>query len=441
MCQAWAMRTLLTTLAAGLVAASSGALAAEPDDAAIAALVAKEMPGVIAWRRDFHQHPELSNREVRTAGIVAAHLRKLGLEVRTGVAKTGVVAVLEGARAGPTIALRADMDALPVVEQTDVPFRSTVTTMYRGEKVGVMHACGHDAHTAILMGVAQILAGLRAELPGKVIFVFQPAEEGAPDGEEGGAALMLKEGVFAAGKPDAMFGLHVFSTLPAGVIGYRPGPFMAGSDGYRLLVTGRQSHGARPWQGIDPIVVSSQIVSALQTIVSRQIDLTQNPAIVTVGVIRGGVRGNIIPDSVEMQGTIRTYDPAQRTDVLARVERTATRIAEASGATAKVEFSGHPNPVTRNDPALTKRAVPTLTRVAGADRIREIGLQTPSEDFSFFAREVPSLFFFVGVAKPGEPADKVADNHSPLFYIDESALPVGVRALTQLSVDYLTGRM
>lgn len=429
---------IAAALAAG--AASASALAGT-SDVDIAALVAKENARVVAWRRDFHQHPELSNRELRTSGIVAEHLKRLGLEVTTGIAKTGVIAVLEGGKPGPTVALRADMDALPVAEKTDVPFRSTATATYQGETVGVMHACGHDAHTAILMGVAEILAGMRAELPGKVMFIFQPAEEGAPDGEEGGAPLMLKEGLFASTKPDALFGLHVFSTLPAGTIGYRPGAFMAGSDGLRIVVHGRQTHGARPWAGLDPIVVSAQIISALQTVVSRQVDLTENPAIVTIGTVRAGTRGNIIPEAVEMRGTIRTYDPAQRTDVLARVTRTATRIAEASGATAEVQFGATPNPVTRNDPALTLRAVPTLTRVAGEGHIREIGLQTPSEDFSYFAREVPSLFFFVGVAKPGVPANEVADNHSPLFYVDESALPVGVRALTQLTVDYLTGRM
>ena len=429
---------IAAALAAG--AASASALAGT-SDADIAALVAKENARVVAWRRDFHQHPELSNRELRTSGIVAEHLKRLGLEVTTGIAKTGGIAVLEGGKPGPTVALRADMDALPVAEKTDVPFRSTATATYQGETVGVMHACGHDAHTAILMGVAEILAGMRAELPGKVMFIFQPAEEGAPDGEEGGAPLMLKEGLFASTKPDALFGLHVFSTLPAGTIGYRPGAFMAGSDGLRIVVHGRQTHGARPWAGLDPIVVSAQIISALQTVVSRQVDLTENPAIVTIGTVRAGTRGNIIPEAVEMRGTIRTYDPAQRTDVLARVTRTATRIAEASGATAEVQFGATPNPVTRNDPALTLRAVPTLTRVAGEGHIREIGLQTPSEDFSYFAREVPSLFFFVGVAKPGVPANEVADNHSPLFYVDESALPVGVRALTQLTVDYLTGRM
>lgn len=415
--------------------------AASIDDPAIAGLVAKETPRVIAWRRDFHEHPELSNREVRTAGIVAQHLRRLGLAVQTGVAKTGVVAVLEGGRPGPTIALRADMDALPVIEQTDVPFRSKVTTTYRGETVGVMHACGHDAHTAILMGVAEILTGLRADLPGRVVFLFQPAEEGAPEGEEGGASLMLKEGAFTKHKPEAVFGLHVHSMLRAGEIGYRSGAFMAGSDSFRMVVTGRQTHGARPWMGIDPVVVSAQIVTALQTIVSRQVNLTDNPAIVSVAVVKGGVRHNIIPDSVEMLGTIRTFDPAQRTDVLERVQRTASHVAEASGASATFELLGMPNPVTYNDPALTARAVPTLTRIVGGDRMRQLGLQTPSEDFSYFAREAPSLFFYVGVARPDAAAADIAENHSPLFYVDEDALPVGVRALTQLTIDYLTGKM
>lgn len=433
------MRTLPVVIAA--LAAGTFVHAATPDDATIAALVEKETPRVVTWRRDFHQHPELSNREVRTSGIVARHLRSLGLEVETGIAKTGVVAVLEGGRPGPTIALRADMDALPVVEQTNVPFRSTVTATYRGETVGVMHACGHDAHTAILMGVAEILSGLRAELPGRVVFLFQPAEEGAPEGEEGGASLMLKEGVFRKHEPEAVFGLHVHSLLPTGLIGYRAGAFMAGSDSFRLTVTGRQTHGARPWMGVDPVVVSAQIVSALQTVVSRQIDLTENPAIVSVAVVRGGVRHNILPDSVEMLGTIRTFSDAQRSDVLARVERTASRIAEASGASASFELFGVSNPVTYNDPDLTGRALPTLERVVGAGHLVPLTRQTPSEDFSYFAREVPSLFFIVGVAPPGAKPEDIAENHSPLFYVDEDALPVGVRALTQLSVDYLTGKM
>ena len=416
-----------------------------PEGGVQAALCGKHRQG--RWfestirRRDFHQHPELSNREVRTAGIVAQHLQRLGLEVQTGVAKTGVVGVLEGARPGPTIVLRADMDALPVIEQTDVPFRSTVTTTYRGEQVGVMHACGHDAHTAILMGVAQILAGLRAQLPGKVVFLFQPAEEGPPEGEEGGAPLMLKEGVFERHPPAAVFGLHVHSMLPAGEIGYRPGAFMAGADTFRLTVTGRQTHGARPWMGVDPVVVAAQIVTALQTVVSRQVDLTLNPAIVSVAVIRGGVRHNIIPDSVEMLGTIRTFSDAQRAAVLASVERMATNVAAASGASAMFELTATPLPVTYNDPALMQRTAATLSRVVGAERMKPLAVQTPSEDFAFYGREAPAVFFWIGAARPGADPATVAENHSPLFYIDERALPVGVRALAQLAVDYLTGTM
>jgi amidohydrolase len=415
--------------------------AAGTDDAALAAMVEKVNPAVVAWRRDFHQHPELSNRELRTAGIVAKHLQGLGLEVQTGVAKTGVVAVLEGARPGPTIVLRADMDALPVTEQTDVPFRSTVTTTYRDETVGVMHACGHDAHVAILMGVAEILTRLRAQLPGKVVFLFQPAEEGPPEGEEGGAQLMLKEGVFARHQPAAVFGLHVHSMLPAGEIGFRPGAFMAGADTYRLTVTGRQTHGARPWMGIDPVVVAAQIVTSLQTVVSRQVDLTLNPAIVSVSVIRGGVRHNIIPGSVEMLGTIRTFSDAQRAEVLESVERIATHVAAASGASAKFELTAMPLPVTYNDPALMQRTAATLARVVGSDNMKPLAVQTPSEDYAFYGREAPAVFFWIGAADPGADPATVAENHSPLFHVDERALPVGVRALTQLAVDYLTGTM
>lgn len=436
------MRTLpiLALLAStAVVAGAAGAVGA--DDATLAALVEKVNPSVVAWRRDFHQHPELSNREVRTSAIVAKHLQGLGLEVQAGVAKTGVVAVLEGARPGPTIVLRADMDALPVIERTEVPFRSTVTTTYRGEQVGVMHACGHDAHTAILMGVAEILTGLRAQLPGKVVFLFQPAEEGPPEGEEGGAALMLKEGVFARHKPAAVFGLHVHSMLPAGEIGYRPGAFMAGADTYRLTVTGRQTHGARPWMGVDPVVVAAQVITSLQTVVSRQVDITLNPAIVSVGVVRGGVRHNIIPDSVEMLGTLRTFSDGQRTEVLESVQRIATHVAAASGASAKFELTASPLPVTYNDPVLMQRTAATLARVVGRDNLKPLTVQTPSEDYSFYGREAPAVFFFVGAADPGADPATVAENHSPLFYVDERALPIGVRALTQLAVDYLTGTM
>lgn len=393
---------------------------------------------VVTWRRDFHQFPELSNREFRTSKIVAEHLQRLGMSVETGVAKTGVVGILKGGKPGPTIALRADMDGLPVTEQVDVPFRSRVTTTYRNETVGVMHACGHDAHTAILMGIAEAFAGLRAELPGTIVFIFQPAEEGAPVGEEGGASLMVSEGVLDRHRPEAVFGLHVFANIPVGIIGYRGGPLMAASDSYRILVKGRQTHGARPWGGVDPIVVSSQIVSTLQTIVSRQTDIAANPAVITIGAIKGGIRHNIVPDEVEMVGTLRTFDRAQRADILERIRRTVTKIAEASGATATFEIDPGSNPVVNNDPALTRRVLPTLQRVAGERNVKQVPLVTGAEDFAFFAERVPSFFFFVGVTPADQNPVTAASNHSPLFYIDEAALPLGGRALAQVAVDYLT---
>ncbi|MGA1376620.1 MAG: amidohydrolase [Steroidobacteraceae bacterium] len=394
-------------------------------------------PRVIEWRRDLHQNPELSNREFRTSKVVAEHLIRLGLEVQTGIAKTGVVGVLKGGKPGPTIALRADMDALPVVEQTDVPFRSRVTTTYRNETVGVMHACGHDVHTSVLMGLAEAFAGMRADLPGTVIFLFQPAEEGAPEGEDGGASLMIQEGVLQRYRPEAVFGLHVFANMPTGMIGYRGGPLMAGSDTYRILVKGKQTHGARPWSGVDPIVISSQIVGALQTVVSRQTDITQNPAVVTVGAIKGGIRFNIVPDQVEMLGTIRTFDPQQRAAVIKNIDRMVTNIAEASGATATFEIQPGSNPVVRNDPALTERVLPSLRRAAGAANVRAVPLVTGAEDFAFFAEKVPSFFFFVGVTPRDQNMLTAASNHSPLFYVDETAIPIASRAFGQLALDYL----
>jgi amidohydrolase len=402
-------------------------------DTAIATLE----PRVIEWRRDLHQNPELSNREFRTSKVVAEHLVRLGLEVQTGIAKTGVVGVLKGGKPGPTIALRADMDALPVVEQTDVPFRSRVTTTYRNETVGVMHACGHDVHTSVLMGLAEAFAGMRADLPGTVIFLFQPAEEGAPEGEDGGASLMIQEGVLQRYRPEAVFALHVFANMPTGMIGYRGGPLMAGSDTYRILVKGKQTHGARPWSGVDPIVISSQIVGALQTVVSRQTDITQNPAVVTVGAIKGGIRFNIVPDQVEMLGTIRTFDPQQRAAVIKNIDRMVTNIAEASGATATFEIQPGSNPVVRNDPALTERVLPSLRRAAGAANVRAVPLVTGAEDFAFFAEKVPSFFFFVGVTPRDQNMLTAASNHSPLFYVDETAIPIASRAFGQLALDYL----
>ena len=389
------------------------------------------MPKVVEWRRDFHQHPELSNQEFRTAKIVAHHLRSLGMEVETEVAHTGVVGTLRGGD-GPVVALRADMDGLPVTELVDLPFASKARGVYQGREVGVMHACGHDNHVAILMGVAEVLAGMGDDLPGTVKFIFQPAEEGTPDGSVGGAELMLIEGAFENPRPDVVFGLHVFP-FPAGTIATRPGGLMASSDRHQITIKGKQTHGAVPWAGVDPIVTASQVVLGLQTIVSRQLDATLTPSIVTIGRVEGGVRNNIIPESVELEGTIRTFDAETRLDIHKRIRRTATNIAEAAGATADVVIDQGYG-VTRNDPNLFRQMSPTLERVAG-DRFIEASQTTTAEDFSFFANEVPGLFLFLGVA-PDDPT-LIYPNHSPRFYADERALPVGVEALTSLTLDYM----
>jgi amidohydrolase len=393
---------------------------------------------IVDWRRDFHQHPELGNREFRTSAIVAAHLRKLGFdEVRTEVAHTGVVGLLKGGLPGPVVALRADMDALPVAEEVDLPFASKVRTDWNGEQVGVMHACGHDAHTAILMGVAEVLAGLRAGLRGSVKFIFQPAEEMPPEGEDGGAKMMVEQGAMDNPRPAAIFGLHVTSRLPLGVIGYRPGPAMASADNLKITIHGRQTHGAMPWFGVDPIVTAAQVVIGLQTVVSRQIDLTQEPAVVTIGAIKGGLRENIIPESVEMRGTIRTFSEDMRDDIHERVTYLAEAISRGSRAGCTVCIKKN-YPVTVNDPALTETMLPTLRRVVGADQLHLIPKVMGSEDFSFFQRVVPGLFFFVGVT-PGGAAElaKAAPNHSPRFFVDEGCLLPGVRALAQLACDFL----
>ena len=393
------------------------------------------MPKVIAWRRDIHQHPELGNREVRTAKIVADHLRSLGIEIRTGVAHTGVVGVLKGGKPGPVVALRADMDALPVTEQVDLSFKSTVRTEYNGNQVGVMHACGHDNHVAILMGVAEVLAGMRSSIPGTVKFIFQPAEEGPPAGEEGGAPLMVKEGALENPRPSAIFGLHVWPS-PLGSLSYRPGGAMAAPDNLEIIVKGVQTHGAMPWGGVDPIVIASQIVLGLQTITSRQIDVTFNPAIVTIGMIQGGNRGNIIPDSVVMVGTIRTFDEDQRKDIHLRVRRTAGEIAKASGGTATVSIPGG-GLLTYNDPALTEKMLPTLRRTAGDGGLQLNVPVTGSEDFPSFTKDIPGLFFFLGVLPKGADPKTAPRNHSPRFFADEAALPTGVRAMANLAIDYL----
>jgi amidohydrolase len=395
-------------------------------------------PRVIEWRRDFHTHPELSNRETRTAARVADHLKALGMEVRTGVARTGVVGILKGGRPGPVVALRADMDALPVTEENDLPFRSTARAEYIGQQVGVMHACGHDAHVAILMGVAEALTAERERLPGTVVFIFQPAEEGPPPGEKGGAALMLEEGVFADPKPAAIFGLHVISGIPSGRITYRSGPFMASNDWLDIEVTGRQTHGAWPWNGVDPVVTSAQIVTGLQNIVARQVDVSKEPAVVTVATVHGGTRKNIIPDRVQMTGTIRTFDADMRRDIHQRIHTVATGIASANGATAKVTVE-EGTAVTVNDPKLTERMLGTLKRVAGADRVSVHQRVMVAEDFSYFQERVPGFFYFVGITPDGPDVAKAAPNHSPRFMVDEAALIVGTRSLAALAVDFLEG--
>jgi amidohydrolase len=391
---------------------------------------------MLTWRRDLHQNPELGNRETRTAKIVADHLKKLGLEVKTGIAYTGVVAVLKGSKPGPVVALRADMDALPVGEQSTLPFASKARAMYNGQEVGVMHACGHDAHVAILMAVAEILTSMKSDVHGTVKFIFQPAEEGAPTGEEGGAELMIKQGVLENPKPDAIFGLHVFAGVESGKIAFRPGPTMAAVDFLRILIKGKQTHGAKPWGGIDPIVVSSQVVMGLQTIESRQVDVTREPSIITVGTMHGGVRNNIIPDSVEMTGTIRSYDETMQTSIHERVRQTSEYIAKASGASADVLIRKQ-YPATVNDPALTERMAPTLRRVLGEANVLNSPKQTGAEDFSFYQKAIPGMFIFLGVT-PKEDIGKAASNHSPLFYVDEAALVQGVRALAHLTLDYMT---
>ena len=419
---------------AGLAAGSSQAAITAADlDAATASLEAK----AIEWRRDFHRHPELANREFRTAGKVADHLRSLGLDVKTDIAHTGVVAVIEGALPGPTILLRADMDALPVTERTDVLFRSTAMGEFRGKPVGVMHACGHDAHLSILMATAEILVKLRDRLPGKILLMFQPAEEGVPEGERGGAPLMLDEGLFDIARPEAAFGLHVMSTLNAGTVGVRAGPFMAGSDFFRIVVTGKQSHGSRPWAGVDPIVTSAQIINALQTIVSRRTDITALPAVVTIGAINGGVRHNIIPDKVEMLGTMRTFSPEMREEIIDRMRGIVTNVAEANGATAVLEMQPAPNPVLVNHPELSERAAAALRAAFGADAVKSIGLQPVAEDFAHITGVVPSVYFWVGVTPPGQDTAKAPDNHSDFFYLDESSIRIGIRSLLAVAVDYL----
>lgn len=389
-------------------------------------------PRVVAWRRDIHQHPELSYQETRTAALVAQHLVALGLEVKTGVGGNGVVGILRGGRAGRTVALRADMDALPVTEMVDVPFKSTVRATYNGQDVGVMHACGHDNHVAILMGAAEVLTRMKDRVPGTIKFIFQPAEESPP---VGGAGPMIAAGVLENPKVDAVFGLHVFPGR-SGSVTYRAGPVYASGDNFRIIVRGRQTHGAIPWSGVDPIVVGSQIVLALQTIMSRQVDLSSANAVLTVGAFNAGNRTNIIPDSAILIGTVRTFDETVRNEIHARMRRTAEGIAQSAGARAVVDIElGYP--VTANDPALTARMIPTLQRVAGAANVSEQPRTTTAEDFSRYALKVPALMISLGVTAPGRDPGTAAANHSPLFEADESALPIGVRLMSGLALDFL----
>lgn len=428
------MRALLA--AAGLFWMAAPALAQETLESGIDGL-AKAVEGkVISWRRDIHEHPELGNHELRTAKLIADHLQGLGLEVQTGVAHTGVVAVLRGRKPGPVIALRADMDALPVTEEVDLPFASKVKAEWAGKETGVMHACGHDTHVAILMGVAEILTQLRDVLPGTIKFIFQPAEEGLPPGEQGGAALMIREGAMENPKPEAIFALHIESNLEAGHISYRPGSHLASSDTLHITVKGRQTHGGSPWSGVDPVFTAAEIVVGLQAVVSRQINIVKKPAVVSIGSIHGGNRSNIIPEQVELLGTIRTLDEATRDEVHRRVKQIAENIAEANGAQAEVVIDKLYD-VTVNDPALTARMAPTLERVAGAGNVKISDPRTGAEDFSFLAQKAPGFYFFIGGSPPGTDLDKVAFNHSPRFYVDETGLLVGVRALAHLAADYL----
>jgi len=393
---------------------------------------------VIDWRRDFHQHPELGNAEFRTAGIIAKHLQSLGIEVSTGVAYTGVVGILEGGKPGPVVALRADMDALPVIEKTMLPFASAIKTQWNGQEVGVMHACGHDAHTAILMGVAEILASLKKELRGTVKFIFQPAEEGPPNGEEGGAKLMIKEGVLEDPKVDVIFGLHIISHIETGKIAYRPRGAMAGVNDMQIIVKGRSSHGANPWLSVDPIVVAAQIINNLQTIISRNLNITENAGIITIGSIHGGNRSNIIPEQVEMFGTIRSFCDEDEMLLIERVKQVASKTAESAGAFAEVVIPyTHKYPVTYNDPMLTEKMLPSLIKTAGDGNVHLEPATTWAEDFSFYQQKVPGLFIFLGGMLKGKDPKTVAAHHTPGFFIDEGSFKLGVKAIANLAVDYM----
>lgn len=431
------MRILFLAAAFSAAMIAPRAVAAASADALVDARLAE----ITAWRRDIHQHPELSNRETRTAKVVAEALTTMGYEVRTGIAHHGVVGVLKGGKPGPKLAIRADMDALPVTEEVDLPFASKATGEYLGKTVGVMHACGHDVHTATTLGVASALASLRADLPGEVMMIFQPAEEGSPPGEEGGAPLMVKEGVFADFTPDAVFGMHVTSAYPVGTVALRAGGIMASSDTFRITVIGRQSHGATPWRGIDPIVAGAEIVGSAQAIVSRRLDINREPAVVTFGIFNGGQRFNIVPDRAELHGTVRAFDTRMRDQALADLRNVAEHVAAAHGATIEAQIPVTPgsNPVTRNDPALTMRVRASLESVLGKDNVIEASRWTAAEDFPHLAiaAAAPSVYFFLGGTPKGQDPETAPSNHSPRFFVDEGALRTGTAAMLQASLDYL----
>lgn len=398
--------------------------------------IAKIEDQVIEWRRHFHQYPELSNREFNTAKKIAAELTAMGIKIETGVAKTGVIGVIEGGQPGPNVALRADIDGLPVIERAPLPFASKEKSEYLGNEVGVMHACGHDTHIAMLLGAAKILNDNKAKLKGNIILVFQPAEEGAPPGEEGGAKLMIKEGVLKKYDVDVIFGQHISSGQNANTINYKVGGTMAAADRFTIKVKGKQTHGSRPWGGVDPIVTAAQIIIGLQTIISRQTELTKEAAVITVGVIDGGVRNNIIPEECTMVGTIRTLDKDMQKIIHEKIRHTATTIASSQGAEAEVDIQiGYP--VTFNDPELTRRMINSLFEVAGEDNVRVVAARTGAEDFSFFANEVPGMYWFVGGRDPNADDDQVFPHHTPDFYIDESGLNLGVKAMVKVAMDYM----
>ncbi len=398
---------------------------------------AKEIESkVIEWRRHFHQFPELSNRETKTGAYIAEHLKKLGIEVQYPVAKTGVVGLLKGAKPGPVIALRADIDALPVTERNSLAFASKEKVVYNGQETGVMHACGHDSHIAILMGVAEILSKNKSDLKGTIKFIFQPAEEGAPVGEEGGAALMVKEGVLENPKVDVIFGLHISSITPLGKLTYRPGGILAASDNYSIIVKGRQSHGSSPWMGIDPIVISAQIINGLQTIISRQTELTKEAAVITVGKIHSGIRENIIPEEAVLAGTIRTLDTVMQKNIHEKIILTATKIAESAGATAEVTIRKG-TPVTFNDPALTQKMFPSLQKASGVENTLVMNAITGAEDFAFYQKKTPGFFFFVGAMSPDQDPNKVPAHHTPDFMLDERGFLTGIKAMLNLTMDYM----